>query len=96
MSDELTKFADEFLEPCQNCAKLQQELDIRLCDDANNTAQSIAQSAEIVRLKALVYRMSIINPNGYPEPMEKMIADIYNERQRQADEEYEQEKDNDS
>jgi septal ring factor EnvC (AmiA/AmiB activator) len=51
---------------------------------------------EIARLKALVYRMSIINPNGYPEPMEKMIADIYNERQRQADEEYEQEKDSDS
>jgi hypothetical protein len=31
--------------------KLQKELDMRLCDDANNTAQSIAQSAEIVRLK---------------------------------------------
>jgi hypothetical protein len=30
--------------------KLQKELDMRLCDDANNTAQSIAQSAEIARL----------------------------------------------
>jgi hypothetical protein len=52
------------------------------------------KDAEIARLKALVYRMSIINPNGYPGPMEKMIAEIYNERQEQADEEYEQEKDN--
>jgi hypothetical protein len=31
--------------------ELQRQLDIRLCDDANNTAQSIAQSAKIARLK---------------------------------------------
>ena len=39
-------------------------------------------------LKELVYRMGIIHPDGYPKPMEKMIADIYNEKQQRVDDEH--------
>ena len=47
--------------------------------------------AENQRLEELIFRMSIIHPDGYPKPMEKMIADIYNKKQQRIDDEQEDE-----
>ena len=55
----------------------------------NATVEELVSAKdEIRRLKELVYRMGIIHPDGYPKPMEKMIADIYNEKQQRVDDEH--------
>lgn len=51
------------------------------------TKQLAAKDKEIERLKRLVFRMSILDSNSYPEPMREMIAVIYNEIQRELDNE---------
>jgi peptidoglycan hydrolase CwlO-like protein len=50
--DELTKFVNEYLEPCQNCAKLQAENEL-LVNARNNFQREIGrQKAEIAELQA--------------------------------------------